>query len=99
MSPQQRKELATHIEAFRAEDTLPDIGAWHRRVELTANHAALFACGDIELSERLLAREVVGNSKLGRGEKLKDLVYYVLSDRYAEARRTFGLTVYVEESS
>ena len=63
------------------------------------NHAALFVCGDIELAERLLAREVVGSSKLGRGEKLKDLVHYVLSERCASARETFGLTVHIEEPS
>jgi hypothetical protein len=99
VSPQQRKELELHIDTFRAQNVLPEIGSWHRQVELTANHAALFVCGDIEMAERLLAREVVGSSKLGRGEKLKDLVYYVLSDRYADARRTFGLTVHVEEPS
>ncbi|MDP6944798.1 MAG: hypothetical protein QF464_11665, partial [Myxococcota bacterium] len=99
LTPQQRSELALHIQTFQAQNALPNIGAWHRQVELTANHAALLVCGDIELAERLLAREVVGNSKLGRGEKLKDLVHYVLGERFAQARCDLGLTVHVEEAS
>ena len=91
--------MAQLIEVFRAQNALPNIGAWHRQVELTANHAALLVCGDIELAERLLAREVVGNSKLGRGEKLKDLVHYVLGERYATARRELGLTIHLEDGT
>ena len=98
ITPRQRKELEQHIDEFRTQNTLPKIGAWHRQVELTANHAALVVCGDIELAERLLAREVVGSSKLGRGEKLKDLVHFVLSDRFDEARKALGLSIVEEEA-
>ncbi|MCB9730663.1 MAG: tetratricopeptide repeat protein [Deltaproteobacteria bacterium] len=90
---QMRNQLAQVLSDFLSKHRAPKIGRWHREVELTANHAGLFLCGDIELVGKILSKEVSGASKLSRGDKLKDLVEYVLSDRYAEMRKQMGVEI------
>lgn len=93
LTPQHKRELQAIVAEFYKRGGLPKIGAWHRHVELTANHAALFISGDIAEVGRILTKEVSGSSKLSRGDKLKDLVQYVLSDRYAELRKAMGVEI------
>jgi tetratricopeptide (TPR) repeat protein len=90
---QMRNQLAQVLNDFLSKHKAPKIGRWHREVELTSNHAGLFLCGDIELVGKILSKEVSGASKLSRGDKLKDLVEYVLSDRYAEMRKQMGVEI------
>ncbi|MGM0574216.1 MAG: tetratricopeptide repeat protein [Myxococcota bacterium] len=93
ITPQTRKQLTQVITDYLSREKLPRIGQWHRQVELTANHAGLFVSGDVELVAQVLSKEVSGASKLSRGDKLKDLVIYVLSDRYAELRTKMGMEI------
>ncbi len=97
ITPQTRKQLAQVMADFHARQKLPKIGTWHRHLELSANHAGLHLAGDIELVGRILKDEVSGSSKLSRGDKLKDLVQYVLSDRYAELRKATGVEIEYSE--
>lgn len=90
---QMRNQLAQVLTDFLSKHKAPKIGRWHREVELTANHAGLFLCGDIELVGKILSKEVSGASKLSRGDKLKDLVEYVLSERFAEMRKQMGVEI------
>lgn len=93
MTPQHRAQLASVLNEFRGKNKVPKIGVWHRQVELTANHAGLLVADDIELVGRILRDEVGGSSKLSRGDKLKDLVMYVLSDRYMNLREQMGTQI------
>ena len=97
ITPQTRKQLAQVMADFHTRQKPPKIGTWHRHLELSANHAGLHLAGDIELVGRILKDEVSGSSKLSRGDKLKDLVQYVLSDRYAELRKATGVEIEYSE--
>ncbi len=90
---QQRTMLQQIFAEYWAKNDFPKIGAWHRAVELTANHAGLLAADDIELVGSILRDEVAGTSKLGRGDKLKDLVIYGISDRYFKLREALGVKI------
>ena len=93
ISQQSRNQLAQLMAEFHSRHKLPKIGTWHRHLELSANHAGLYLTGDVELVGRILKDEVSGSSKLTRGDKLKDLVQYVLSDRYAALRAATGTQI------
>jgi hypothetical protein len=90
---QQRTMLQQIMAEFWSKNAAPAIGQWHRQVELTANHAGLMVTNDIEATGRILRDEVAGSSKLGRGDKLKDLVMYGLSDRWLKLREHMKIQI------
>lgn len=70
-----------------------DLTGWLGRVELTADHAGLLCCGDVEMSGRLLTAEAAAMSPLPVREKVKDLVLYAVDNRFAELRERLGLKI------
>lgn len=93
MSPELRQQLTAVMQGFWSRGNVPDIGRWHRHIELTANHAGLIASGDIALVGQLLRAESVSLSKLKNSDKLKDFVQYVMSDSYLQLRRQLGAQI------
>ena len=69
------------------------IQGWQKASELTCNHIALLVCGDIALALRLLKREVASESVVDRDAKLHDVVHYVLSKPFLEARTALNLAI------
>jgi len=70
-----------------------DLQGWLGRVELTADHAGLLCCGDVEMSGRLISAEAAAMSPLPVRDKVKDLVLYAVDTRFAELREKLGLKI------
>ncbi len=90
LPPELKAELRDLIRSLNTRTSFPNLGAWHRAVELTACHAGLVACGDPALAGRLIRGEQSTLSKLKASDKLKDLVHFVLSEPYLQLRRHIG---------
>ncbi len=91
LTPMHRQELLRLAPGLLGGESLPNLGAWRRLMELTANHAGLVAAGDVALVGDVLRQEPETASILGRGDKLKDLVLWVLSQRFVDLRESLGL--------
>ncbi|MFT7581989.1 MAG: hypothetical protein ACI9MR_003670, partial [Myxococcota bacterium] len=88
-----RRQLVSVMENYWKRTKTPNIGAWHRAVELTADHAAVIASGDIAMVGQLIKNDTDGLSKLKNSEKLKEFVQFVLSDTYLKLRRQLGVQI------
>ena len=86
-------QLAAAVESFHSRGQTPGLSIWLTNVELTANHAGLLVCGDLDVAARSLAQESISFSKLPPKEKVKDLVRYAVSEEYLELRKSLGITV------
>ena len=95
LAPELRAELRELIASLTARVGFPNLGAWHRAIELTACHAGVVACGDPALAGQLIRAEASALSKLTPAEKLKDLVFFVLSEPFLQLRRHLGCEVAV----
>ena len=93
MAPELRQQLTAVMQSFWSRNPAPDIGRWHRHIELTANHAGLVASGDVALVGHLIKGENAGLSKLKNSEKLKEIVQYVISEPYLLLRRQLGVGI------
>lgn len=93
LTPEMRSKLLGWLNQVRdARDPLV-VQRWFQEVEKTANHAGLLVCNDVYLAARIIKSEAGGTSTLSTHDKIKDLVAYVLSDRYANVRMKLGLAV------
>ncbi len=93
LTPQLRQQLSDTMRSYWKRSPTPDLGKWHRAIELTANHAGLMACGDIALVGQLLKGETIGLSKLKSSDKLKDIVHYIVSEPYLQLRKQLNLQI------
>lgn len=93
MPPELRQQLAAVMQSLWRRTRTPEIGKWHRHVELTANHAGLVAAGDVGLVGQLIRNEAQGMSKLKSSERLTDFVQYVTSEPYLALRRQLGVQI------
>jgi len=85
--------LAAAVEHFHGHGQVPSMSQWLTSVELTANHAGLLACGDLETAARSLSQESISFSKLPPKDKVKDLVLYAISEEHLELRKRLGLGI------
>ena len=60
---------------------------------MTANHAGCVVCNDPALAAELLRDEPPDRSLLNVDEKIRDLVLWVLSNRYLGVRKRLQLQV------
>ncbi|MCC6619797.1 MAG: hypothetical protein IT385_01000 [Deltaproteobacteria bacterium] len=97
MTPDLKQQLAAVMRSSWKRSPVPDLGRWHRAVELTAQHAGLVACGDPALTLDLIKGETIGMSKLKMPDKLKDHVLYVISEPYLQLRKQLGLQIEYSE--
>ncbi len=93
LPPELRQQLTAVMRSLWKRTPVPELGIWHRAVELTAIHAGVVACNDPALALELLQRESTGMSKLTKQEKLRDHVLYVMSDLYLQLRKQLGLQI------
>ena len=91
MSPQLANALAASINHFVKRQKKPGVSKWLTGVELTANHAGLLACLDVQVAANVLRQESIAFSKLPPREKAKELVLYAVSEEFAQARQAVGL--------
>jgi hypothetical protein len=93
LDPPHRTALATAVRALTDRGGQLDLLAWLRAVERAACRAGLLACGDVTVAARVLSVDghVVGG--LSAADRLRDLVPFSVSPRYAEVRRSLGIAV------
>ena len=94
----RRDALRPHAEALFRTGTRPDVASWLVQVEMTANHAGLLLCNDIEVAVDCLENEASPPTKVAAREKIKELVRYALSGRYHALRRDLGIAISDEET-
>jgi len=93
LTPELRQQLTAVMRSLWKRTPVPELGIWHRAIELTAIHAGVVASNDPALALELLQRESTGMSKLTKQEKLRDHVLYVMSDAYLQLRKQLGLQI------
>jgi len=93
LDPAHRAALGTAVRALTDRGGQLDLLAWLRAVERAACRAGLLACGDVTVAARVLSVDghVVGG--LSAADRLRDLVPFSVSPRYAEVRRSLGIAV------
>ena len=91
LNASQKADLIEAAAPLTQLNAFPDIVAWRRLAELTTNHAGMVVAGDVHLVASILRSEDSGSSFLTVGERLKDLVLWVLSHRFREVRKLLTL--------
>jgi len=87
----QRLKLETAVKSLTSRGGQLDLVSWIRGTESTACRAGLLASGDINVAARLLAVDgrVVGG--LTARDRVRDLIPFSISERYASLRRAIGV--------
>jgi hypothetical protein len=98
VTPTQRETLDGLITNVEVNQSDLQLGDWLESVELSANHAGLLMCNDFEVALNSIRSGAMSMSKLGDGEKLKDLVVYAVSERYMGLRKRMGIAIESLES-
>ncbi len=96
MSQQLHMQLSRAVNRFLDQlDSLEDfdLDEWLCRLELTANHAGLLCCSDVEIAGRVMSSDSLTFTRLTSREKIKDLVLYAVSTRYDFLREAAGLKI------
>jgi tetratricopeptide (TPR) repeat protein len=70
-----------------------DVLGWVAGADLTANRAALLACGSLPVAARAVAVEKGALTSLSARERLLDLVAFAASEEYFGARKRLGIDV------
>jgi hypothetical protein len=92
-APDLRQELVTTMRNLWKRTPVPELGRWHKAIELTAIHAGIVACNDPAVSLVELQQEQTGLSRLTKQDKLRDHVIYVLGEPYLQLRKQLGLQI------
>jgi tetratricopeptide (TPR) repeat protein len=91
MSPQLANVLTGAVGRLLAKSGVK-ISQWLTGVELTANHAGLLACMDLEVAADILRQQSAAfSTKLPPKEKAKDLFLYANSEEFARLRGELGI--------
>ncbi|GMV41689.1 MAG: hypothetical protein AMXMBFR64_34050 [Myxococcales bacterium] len=93
MGEADRAALRPQAELLFRTGVRPDVAAWQAQVEMTANHAGLLLCNDIEVAIECLEAEPWSPSKLTVKEKTRDLVRYAIAPRYHALRKALGIAI------
>ncbi len=93
LSPQALSSLTKAIDFYYRKGEVPSMSRWLAGVELTANHAGLLCCMDLDVAASVLRQEAMSFSKLPPKEKAKDLVLYSVSEEFSQAREALGLVL------
>jgi tetratricopeptide (TPR) repeat protein len=93
LDPHRRAGLAAAVRAVTDRGGRLDLLEWLRAVERTACRAGLLACGDLTIAARALSVDghVVGG--MSAADRLRDLVPFSVSPRFAGVRRALGIAV------
>ncbi len=93
LGPAERERLGDAVQALQARDGRFDLSAWTRSVEMAACRAGLLACGDITAAARMLAVDGRTVGGLSAARRVRDLIPFSVSEKYAAARRAIGIGV------
>ncbi|GMV43673.1 MAG: hypothetical protein AMXMBFR64_53890 [Myxococcales bacterium] len=93
LSPGARIQLRELLEKARDPKRPVDLNAWLNHVEMSANHAGLLLANDFQVVLTTMRNEPFTLAKLPPKDKVKDLVLFSISERYAALRLELGLAV------
>lgn len=93
MQPIQLERLRVIARMHQKRERSVDIKRWAQLVETTAARAGLLLCADLTVAQRLMASEAQIPGDLPVGERLEDLMRFVVSDSYSFLRSTLGISV------
>jgi len=90
MDPTRRQALAVAVRQLTKRGQL-DLVDWQRSIERIACRAGMLACGDLNVAARLLAVDgrVIGG--MSAADRIKDLIPFSISQRYAGLRSALGV--------
>lgn len=92
LPPEGLTQLRALSDTFPLREASTRILAWARATELSANRAGLLACGNLELSAKLVRRFPLGGL-VEAEDQVKDLFAYSVSTEYASLRERLGVQV------
>ncbi len=87
----QRRALDVAVRMLTKRGGQIDLVDWQRSVERIACRAGMLACGDLNVAARLLAVDgrVIGG--MSAADRIKDLIPFSISQRYAGLRSALGV--------
>ncbi|GEM_PF-4756754 len=91
LSPQGLASLTKAIDYHYKKGETPSMSRWLAGVELTANHAGLLCCMDLDVAAGVLRQEAMSFSKLPPKDKAKDLVLFAVSEEFSAVREALGI--------
>jgi hypothetical protein len=86
LNPKTRQELGELLEPYASGGVTPDVAGWVARKALARNDAALACCGDVALALNLVRDDPSGQLPLGRGDQLRHLVSFAVSEEHQDLR-------------
>ena len=86
LTSETRQELKVLLTPYASGEATPDVEGWVARQALARNHAALACCGDVALAMSLVRDDESGQLPLGRGDQLKHLVSFAVSEEHQSLR-------------
>ncbi len=92
LEPAQVDRLRGYFLRFVEEGGRTNLQRWAHGVDKTACRAGLVLCNDLATAGRILATEEKSNQG-GPGERMRDLLVFVTSDRGFQLRRQLGLAI------
>jgi golgin subfamily B member 1 len=95
MDTQAREYLRTVVKRFIADGARANIKQWNKAAELTSCRAALLVSGDLEIARKIIGTEPA-TPELGPADKMKDLLVFMLSERYAALRLALGINIPID---
>jgi hypothetical protein len=91
LQPEQRARLAAALGRLWSAGGTMDLAGWMRTVERSACRAALLATGDVTVARSLLSASSSGTAGLSAADRVRDLLAFSVSQRYAALRRMLGV--------
>lgn len=93
LDSQRRLELHRALTRMSERSRDIDLVQWSRATELAASRLGLLACGDVNVAARVIQLEARTSGGLGPQDRVRDLLAFSLSSRYATLRRAIGFAV------
>ncbi len=87
------EQLHQVVNMLFADGGSPDVSAWFRAVDLTADRVGLLLCGDLARSLQALRDTPESLSGLSIAERSRDLIEFSLTDNYEHVRASLRLGV------
>lgn len=91
LDTEQRARLAAALGRLWSSGGTMDLLAWTRAVERSACRAALLATGDVTVARNLLSAGSGTAGGLSAADRVRDLLSFSVSQRYAALRRMLGV--------
>jgi len=93
LSEGEREALRHHVERFVASGREVDVLPWLHATSITATRAGFIFSGDLRAAVRMIRQQPVVPGDLSPGEKVKELLRYVVSEDYAAVRVSLGIAM------